>query len=61
MELSIEELNYMLNAIDTHVRANGIKGAAVAVSLANKIEVAAKAMGAPPVTPPGGGEAANED
>lgn len=61
MELNIEELNYMLNAIDTHVRTNGIKGAAVAVSLANKIEAAGKAIGAPLAAPPGGSEAANED
>jgi len=45
MQLSIEELNYMLNAIDTHVRAKGIQGTATAVSIANKLQMAAKESG----------------
>lgn len=54
MELNIEELNYMLNAVDTHIRANGIKGAGVAVMVASKLQEAAKSAGAPPIAPPPG-------
>lgn len=44
MNLTNEELNYMINAIDTHVRSNGIKGASIAVCVANKLQAEAHAQ-----------------
>lgn len=40
MELSKNELNYLLNAIDTHVRANGLNVAALGAVVAQKIQEA---------------------
>lgn len=61
MQLNIEELNYMLNAIDTHIRANGIKGAGVAVTVASKLQEAGNAAGIPPIIPPSDREIPAED
>ena len=44
MKLSSEELQYLLNAIDTHVRANGLNVAAAGALLAQKIQNAAKQL-----------------
>ncbi len=38
MDLSKQELQYLLNAIDTHVKTNGLTVAAPAVILAQKIQ-----------------------
>lgn len=40
MELSKAELQYLLNAIDTHIRANGVASAAMGAILAQKMQVA---------------------
>jgi len=47
MQLSPEELQYLLNAIDTHVRANGLNVAAAAALLAQKIQEETKKMNKP--------------
>lgn len=44
MKLSKDELQYLLNAIDTHVRANGVNAASLGVVLAEKIQSAANAL-----------------
>ena len=44
MQLSPEELQYLLNAIDTHVRANGLNVAANGAVLAAKVQNAAKQL-----------------
>jgi len=44
MKLSKDELQYLLNAIDTHVRANGLNAATLAAVLAVKINAAAEAL-----------------
>ena len=44
MDLNKEEMQYILNAIDTHVRANGIKGAGVGVVIVNKLQEASQAL-----------------
>ena len=41
MKLSKDELQYLLNAIDTHVRANGLNAASLGAALAVKINAAA--------------------
>ncbi len=38
MKLSKDELQYVLNAIDTHVRANGLTVAALGAILAKKTQ-----------------------
>lgn len=43
MELSKNELNYLLNAIDTHVRSNGLNAAALGAILSQKIQEEANA------------------
>ena len=44
MQLSLDELQYLLNAIDTHVRANGLNSAPLGAALAEKIQNAANAL-----------------
>ena len=61
MELNIEELQYLLNAIDTHVRANGIQGAGVAVVIVNKLQADAKEAGEKLAKTPSDGGAPSED
>lgn len=39
VELSKAELQYLLNAIDTHIRANGVTSAATGAILAQKMQV----------------------
>ncbi len=38
MELSKAELQYLLNAIDTHIRANGVASAGMGAILAQKMQ-----------------------
>ena len=47
MQLSPEELQYLLNAIDTHVRANGLNAAAAGALLAQNIQTEAKSLNEP--------------
>lgn len=42
MEFTKEELQYMLNAIDTYIRTNGLTVAPIGVLLAEKIKAEAK-------------------
>ncbi len=44
MKFSKDELQYLLNAIDTHIRANGLNVAAIGVSLVQKIQNAANQL-----------------
>jgi len=44
MKLSKDELQYVLNAIDTHIRANGLNVAAIGVLLVQKIQNAANQL-----------------
>lgn len=44
MDLSKDELQYLLNAVDTHIRANGLNAATVGSILAVKINTAAEAL-----------------
>jgi len=39
MELSKTELQYLLNAIDTHIRANGVTSAGMGAILAQKMQI----------------------
>ncbi len=39
MELSKAELQYLLNAIDTHIRANGVTSAGMGAILAQKMQI----------------------
>ncbi len=39
MKLSKDELQYLLNAIDTHIRANGVASAAMGAILAQKMQI----------------------
>lgn len=48
MELSKDELQYLLNAINTHVRANGLTVAVMAVVLSQKIQAEAKLLSSDP-------------
>jgi len=43
LELSKPELQYILNAIDTHVRSNGLNVAAVGLTVVAKIQTASSA------------------
>ncbi len=58
MELTKEEMNFILQAMDTHVRANGLSAATNAAILSQKIQIAAQALpatplpAAPPADPP---------
>ena len=47
MDFTLDELNYILNAVDTHIRAKGITGAAVGVSVVSKVSAMAKSATAP--------------
>jgi len=51
MELSKQELQYLLNSIDTHVKANGLTVAAPGVILAQKIQNAANELPADELPP----------
>jgi len=42
MELSKEELQYLVNAIDTYIRNNGLAAAVVGAVLAEKLKAEAK-------------------
>ena len=44
MKFSKDELQYLLNAIDTHVRANGLNAAPLGAVLAKKIQNAANQL-----------------
>ncbi len=44
MKFSKDELQYLLNAINTHIRANGLNVAAIGSILADKIQNAAKQL-----------------
>lgn len=56
MELNIEELQYLLNAIDTHVRANGLAAATPGVIIAQKIQTEANALSTDPIPDGDNGE-----
>lgn len=56
MELNIEELQYLLNAIDTHVRANGLVAAIPGAIIAQKIQTAANALPTDPIPDGDNGE-----
>jgi len=51
VDLKKTDLQYIINAIDTHVRANGLNVAASGVILAQKIQNTINAMPDDPVTP----------
>lgn len=53
MELSKQELQFLLNAIDTHVRTNGLPVAAPGAILAQKIQNAANKLPADELPPNG--------
>lgn len=44
MDLSKQELQYLLNAIDTHIRANGVASAAMGAILAQKMQIKFKEL-----------------
>lgn len=61
MNLTAEELQYILNAIDTHVREKGLSVAAFGVAIAGKIQAAAKTPVPAPPPPDEGGDKPPED
>lgn len=56
MNLTTEELQYILNAIDTHVRQHGLNAAAIGIAISEKIQEAAKVQ-----KPPGDAGEGGED
>ena len=63
MELSRDEMQYILNAVDTHVRTNGLNAAGLGMSVASKIQAMANGDGQPALKPdePDAGNTPAED